>query len=293
MKIGIIGLANVGKSSLFQALTKKQVVISNYPFATIDPNVAVLPIADKRLTAVGRILNSAEIFPTTIEVIDIAGLIQGAHKGEGLGNQFLSHIRHVDALIHVVRTFSDENVTRNEGSIDPEKDIHAVCEELRLKDEEKNEKVLSIKSTLYVFNTSDKDDVTQQLLQHHSPSLAINIKQELEAATLSLEEQKEIGFESRLPELIMAVYRLLNLITFFTANKNEARAHALKDETTAYEAAGLVHSDFQEKFIRADVINWKTLVDAGSWVTAKQKGLVRSQSKEYLIRDGDMVEFKI
>lgn len=293
MKVGIIGLANVGKSSLFQALTKKQVVISNYPFATIDPNVAVLPITDERLVLVARVTNSAEIFPATIEVLDIAGLILGAHKGEGLGNQFLNYIRHVDMLLHVVRIFTDASIIRNEGPMNPQQDIEIVQEELRLKDEEKNESVLFTKPTLYVFNISDTDSASQQLLKQYTPSLSVNAKQELEATTLSPKEQEEIGFQSRIPELIAAIYHALNLITFFTANKNEARAHAVKKGTTAYAAAGLVHSDFQEKFIRADVIDWKALIDASSWQEAKQKGLVRSQSKEYIVKDGDVMEFKI
>lgn len=293
MKVGIIGLANVGKSSLFQVLTKKQVNISNYPFATIDPNVAVMSVKNDQLTQIAKIMRSAEIFPATIEITDIAGLIKGSHTGEGLGNQFLSYIRPMNLLLHVVRVFGDKQVIRNEGPINPGLDIKIIQEELRLKDEQKQEKILSTKPLVYVFNTSDKDDASQKLKEQFKPYIAINVKQELEAATLSSEEQNVLGFSPQIPRLIKLLYTSLNLITFFTANKNEARAHIVTRGITAQDAAAVVHSDFQEKFIRADTLNWRDLIKTGSLQTAKEKGLVRSQSKEYIIQDGDVIEFKI
>jgi GTP-binding protein YchF len=348
MKIGIVGLPNVGKSTLFKALTKKQVDISNYPFCTINPNVGVVEIPDERLDKLAQIYNSQKVVHAIIEFVDIAGLVKKAHQGEGLGNQFLSHIREVDAIIHLIRRFKDENITHVEGKIDPDSDKKTIETELamadiqslekilakldkkikandksalkqkiileniqndldkgkspdltNLKDEEKkfvkSLNLLSLKPELYIENIDEKD------LNNPKPSLpdSIPICAKLEAELTDLENGEakkyleELGIKkSGLSQLITRSYKLLDLITFFTLNPNEAHAWTITRGARAPQAAGKVHTDFEKGFIRAEVVNWQTLLDTGSETAAKEKGLIRTEGKEYVVQNGDVIYFR-
>jgi len=333
--IGIVGLPNVGKSTLFKALTKQSVDISNYPFCTINPNVGVVAVPDKRLDEIAKIIKPKKVTPTVIEFVDIAGLVKGAHQGEGLGNQFLSHIRQVDAICQVVRNFTNGKITHVEGEINPQRDIEIINTELTMKDLETvskrlgktkkqaqelealnqikqileqgklikdqkeiltNQKLiqelgfLTAKPTIYLFNTiSDKPPKSN----HHAISL--DLKTESDISELSSEEIEEIGFaSSKLDELIKASYQALNLITFYTiTGGQETRAWTLKKGYRAPQAGGVVHSDFEDNFIKAEVINWQKLVDSKTWQAAREKGFIRTEGKEYLVSDGDVIEFKI
>lgn len=333
--IGIVGLPNVGKSTLFKALTKQSVNISNYPFCTIDPNVGVVAVPDKRLNEIAGVIKPKKITPTVIEFVDIAGLVKGAHQGEGLGNQFLSHIRQVDAICQVVRNFTNEKITHVEGKIDPQRDIEIVNTELIMKDLEtvskrlkktkkqaqeleilnqikqileqgkliKDQKeilasqkliqelgFLTAKPTIYLFNTiGDKPP------NINSPTISLDLKTESDISELSSAEVEEIGFaSSKLDQLIKASYQALNLITFYTiTGGQETRAWTLKKGSRAPQAGGVVHSDFEDNFIKAEVINWQKLVDSKTWQMAREKGFIRTEGKEYLISDGDVIEFKI
>lgn len=337
-------MPNVGKSTLFQALTKKQVDTSNYPFATIDPNVGVVAVPDDRLEQLAHLNQSAKIMPTTIEFYDIAGLVKGASQGEGLGNKFLSHIREVDAICHVVRQFSDPNVVHVAGKIDPVSDQQTVLYELAMADLERVsraldasqgkartgdkeaarliealEKVkkaldqgepaltvpltqderlllqsfnlLTLKPILTVLNVDEKDN------EQTGNQLKISVKLESELAEFTPAEAKtylaELGWkESGLDRLIRASYDLLRLITFFTiTGAKETSAWTIPRGTKAPKAAGVIHTDFEKGFIRAEVINWKDLVDAGSETVAKAKGLMRMEGKEHVMQDGDVVVF--
>ena len=328
MKIGIVGLPNVGKSTLFQALTKKQVDTSNYPFATIDPNVGVVSVPDERLDKLGALSHSRKIVSAIVEFVDIAGLVKGAAEGEGLGNKFLTHIREVDAICHIVRAFENEKIIHVSGKPNPLSDIETIKTELALKDLEVVTKVkskisgeaktgkkeaiellgtlenfekipkeianqyqlLSFKPVLYVFNISSKNNL---LLPNLPNSVALDISQENDVSAMSEDEKKELGLESELPKLIRAAYELLGLITFFTTGEDETRAWTVLGGATAKRAGRAIHSDFEEKFIRADVIFWEKLLEAGSWSKARDLGLLRSEGKEYIVKDGDVVEFKI
>ncbi len=303
MKIGIVGLPNVGKSTLFQALTKKQVDTSNYPFATIDPNVGVVSVPDERLDKLAKLSKSKKIIPAIIEFVDIAGLVKGAAEGEGLGNKFLSHIREVDAICHIVRAFENENIVHISGKPDPLSDIETIKTELELKDletttkaKEKNPKeilksqLLAFKPVLYVLNISAKNNLPLPNLPN---AIALDISQENDVSAMSEEERKELGIESQLPKLIKAAYELLGLITFFTTGEDETRAWTIPLGSTAKRAGRAIHSDFEEKFIRADVIFWEKLMEAGSWAKAREFGWLRSEGKEYIVKDGDVIEFKI
>jgi hypothetical protein len=341
LKIGIIGLPNVGKSSLFKALTKKQVDISNYPFCTINPNVGIIQIADENLSRIAEIFKSKKATPAAIEFVDIAGLVKNAHKGEGLGNQFLHHIRETDAILEVVRAFQNESISHIEKTIDPLRDIEIVKTELILKDLETVEKnlvklkkeaktgdqkikekleimkslknslekhnslnsaskeefklareleLLSIKPILFAINGSN---LAPDLLKFADQRVLMDIKDELDLNEMSQEEKIELGFESKLNELIKKSCEMLNLITFYTANENEASARVIPKNSQITKAAALVHSDFEKKFIRADVINYKVLFEAGGWQEAREKGLIRSEGKNYLVQNGDIIEFKI
>jgi len=353
LKIGIVGLPNVGKSSLFQALTKKKVDTSNYPFATIDPNIGVVVVPDKRLNKLAELSHSAKIVPAIVEFVDVAGLVKGAADGEGLGNQFLSNIREVDVICHIVRAFENENIIHVSGKPNPENDYEIIRTELALKDLEtvtkasikaekdaksgkkeaveycqtlklleqilkteqssgktsdvrrtsdveeersniavaKNLGLLSFKPELVVFNTSVKMSNLQ--LPTANFSIMLDIAQELALSTMTPEEQKELRLASCLPELIRKAYELLGLITFFTTGEDESRAWTIPKDSTAKRAGRAVHSDFEEKFIRADVIFWEKLLEAGNWSKARDLGWLRSEGKEYLVRDGDVIEFKI
>lgn len=320
LSIGIIGLPNVGKSTLFKALTKKQVDISNYPFTTIDPNVGVVAVPDERLNLLAKKFNSKKTVPTAIEFIDIAGLVKGAAQGEGLGNQFLANIREVDAIAHVVRIFEDEKISHVHKKVDPLNDIEIIETELALSDlqskekrESKKEKnkdlpvldLLSDKKIVYVFNASEK-----QLLEGWSPSpeliekignnkyVVLSSKFELMISEAAKEELPLYLSELKLKEpglnrLIKESYNLLGLMTFFTTGEDETRAWTAKINTPIPEASRAIHTDFEKLFIRAEVINWKELLDIGSWSDARQTGKLKLVGRDYIVQEGDVVEIKI
>ncbi len=345
--IGIIGLPNVGKSTLFKALTQQEVDISNYPFCTIDPNVGVVRVPDERLQKIIEIIKPQKVTPTIIEFVDIAGLVKGAHKGEGLGNQFLAHIREVDAILHIIRTFSDKDIKHVEEGVDPQRDIGIVNTELIMKDletidkhikkiekdveskdkdrikefeilqkirkainegnavsavnpSEKEREVikhlnfLTIKPVIYILNTKEDDDSFGVRKSLPENTLPIDLKIELECTELSKKELKELNLKSRLDVLIKTCYKILNLVTFYTIKGGEeTRAWTVEQGVKAPEAGRIVHSDFQEKFIRAEVVNYKDLLGVGSWAEARAEGLIRTEGKDYSVKDGDIIEFKI
>ncbi len=340
MKIGIVGLPNVGKSTLFQALTKKEVDRSNYPFATIDPNVGVVEVPDERLGILAKLSNSKKIVPTIVEFVDIAGLVKGAAEGEGLGNKFLSHIKEVDAIVEVVRAFEDPQITHVEGTPNPKRDIEILETELLLKDLETAEKalprfekeaktgdkkaqgkfeilkkiitelksgaraskikegdeiftelgLLSSKPVLYCFNVRGGEEKLREL---KPDAVILNLKDELEASSLSEEEKKELGIRSGLPELIGTAYRILGLITFLTTGEDETRAWTVPEGSSAPRAGRAIHGDFEKKFIRAEVIAFEKLIEAGSLAKARELGQIRTEGKNYVVREGDVIEFKI
>ncbi|MBU1202525.1 redox-regulated ATPase YchF [Patescibacteria group bacterium] len=346
--LGIVGLPNVGKSTLFQALTRNKVEASNYPFCTIDPNVGVVAVPDERLEKLALMSKSAKIIPTTIEFVDIAGLVKGASEGEGLGNKFLAHIREVDAIVQVVRRFEDKNVTHVHGNIDPEYDKQIINLELILADldtvtktydkvvskikgphdkqldaekivlervkevlennqlantlefkpEEKKllrgYNLLTTKPIIYLYNIDEVDLSADLGLPENTIPICAKIEAELAdlEANEAKEYLKELGIaKSGLDNLITASYKLLNLITFITTGPEETRAWTVEDGAKAPQAAGVIHTDFAKGFIRAEVINWQTLLDDGGWNQAKEKGHMRMEGKEYIIKDGDTVHF--
>ena len=290
ISIGIIGLPNVGKSTLFQALTKKQVDIANYPFTTIDRNVGVVAMPDERLDEVARVMGSKEIHPAVFEFVDIAGLVKGAHQGAGLGNQFLAHIREVDAVIHLVRVFKDEDVIHFDGStslttggaLDPMRDIDTILEELKMKDEisKESENLLSTKPQIIILNghSDNSIELSDKIRSLNYPHLSVDL-----AEGISGHDLKNIFHD---------FLKLLDLITFFTANQNEARSWFVREGTKAPQAAGIVHTDFEEKFIKAEAIGCAQLLAVGNWQLAKQQGLIRLEGKDYEVQEGDVVEIK-
>src|SRR3990167_339911 len=297
LKIGIVGLPNVGKSTLFQALTKKEVDRSNYPFATIDPNIGVVEVPDPRLKKLAEISYSKKVVPAVVEFVDIAGLVKGASQGEGLGNKFLTHIREVDAILEVVRVFEDDGVIHVAGKPNPVSDIETIQIELELKDLETKEKakdplrsrkseaspsqlqLLSQKPVLYVFNIAEKNNLEVPKMPN---SLMLDIKKEFEISELEEKDREELEVESRLPELIRKAYEFLGLITFFTTGEDESRAWTIPENSKAPRAGRAIHSDFEEKFI-----------EAGSMAKARELGLLRTEGREYVVKDGDIIEFKI
>ena len=307
LRVGIIGLPNVGKSTLFNALLKKRVALSaNYPFATVEPNVGVVAVPDERLQKLAELVKNEEhmdglppIVPAVVEFVDIAGLVKGASTGAGLGNQFLSHIREVDAIIHVLRDFEDPNVVRAGGSINPKEDKELIETELALADIDKVDK-LSAKPILYVYNVSEEafNQLSYDRSTIETNKLMISAKLEEELVDLPEEERSEylrsVGIEQTgLERLIKAAYKLLNLLSFLTAGKKEVRAWTIKAGTKAPEAAGVIHTDFEKGFIRAQVIEYEKLIEAGSYGAAKTKGWIRTEGKDYEVEDGDVVEFLV
>lgn len=270
LSIGIVGLPNVGKSTLFNALTKQSVPAENYPFCTIDPSVGIVPVPDERLDKLAKLSKSKKVIPAVVEFVDIAGLVKGASEGAGLGNKFLSHIREVDAIIEVVRIFEDKDIIHVHEKVDPLFDIEIINLELKAAGIDK--------PILYVQNFSEAAPKVRPL--------------ELESKVGPLIEVDPV-FGTGLDKLIIEAYKLLDLITFFTTGEKESRAWTTRRGATAPFAAKSIHTDFMEKFIRAEVIHWDKLLEAGSYAAARAKGWVRIEGKEYIVQDGDVVEFLI
>lgn len=360
MKLGVVGLPNVGKSTLFNAITQAGAESANYPFCTIEPNVGVVAVPDERLDKLSALYNSKKNTPTALEFVDIAGLVKGASKGEGLGNKFLSHIREVDAIVHVVRCFDDINIIHVEENINPLRDIETIEFELifsdmdavsrrsakarntakggdrkylaeadfldsvnaklesgipiRLMKVSEEEKamlddmfLLTAKPVIYCANIGEDDiakpdndyvkSVKEYAHKQGAGVVALCAKIEEELTTLDKDEkqmfQQELGIDqSGLDKLVSACYELLGLISYLTAGEKETRAWTIVRGTKAPQAAGKIHSDFEKGFIRAEIVDWKTLLECGSYVAAKEKGKVRSEGKDYVIKDGDVVLFR-
>ena len=362
MKLGIVGLPNVGKSTLFNSLTKAGAESANYPFCTIDPNVGVVTVPDERLNLLGDFYKSKKVTPAVIEFVDIAGLVKGASKGEGLGNQFLANIREVDAIVHVVRCFEDGNVVHVDGSIDPLRDIETINLELIFSDIEILERriakvtktarmdkdaakeldflqkvkkhledgkmaitmelenedeegfmgtynLLTWKPVIYAANVAEDDladdgenntyvqSVREYAKEQNSEIFVICAQIEQEIAELDEDEKKmfleDLGLtESGLEKLVKASYHLLGLMSFLTAGEDETRAWTIKIGTKAPQAAGKIHTDFERGFIKAEVVNYRDLLDCGSYAGAREKGLVRMEGKEYVVQDGDVILFR-
>lgn len=337
LKIGIVGLPNVGKSTLFNALTNAGALAANYPFATIEPNIGIVPVPDERLKELAKIYQTEKIVPATVEFVDIAGLVAGASKGEGLGNKFLAHIRECQIICHVVRVFQDKDVVsyeetksntaatsdnsiiaQNIQKVNPKHDIDIINTELELADLETKTKIaakrkkdpndenipfLTDKPVIYMFNVDEKS-LTDQNLQKElrdlvAPSQAVfvNAKLEEEMSGMTEAEKKEFlasyGVENdALAELVQAAYKALGLQSFLTAGKKEVRAWTIKQGATAPEAAGTIHSDFERGFIAANICNYDDLIRLGSEKAVKEAGLLRTEGKTYVMKDGDVVEFR-
>ena len=362
MKLGIVGLPNVGKSTLFNSLTKAGAESANYPFCTIDPNVGIVTVPDERLKQLGELYHSKKVTPAVIEFVDIAGLVKGASKGEGLGNQFLSNIREVDAVVHVVRCFEDANVVHVDGSVNPMRDIETINLELIFSDIEilerryakavkgaRNDKslakevalierlkahlednklaksfepadedeeallisynLLTYKPVIFAANVSEEDladdaasnayvqEVREFAKENDSEVFVICAQIEQEIAELDEDEKQEfledLGLkESGLEKLIKASYSLLGLISYLTSGEDETRAWTIRKGTKAPQAAGKIHTDFERGFIRAEVVNYQDLLDCKTYAAAKEKGLVRLEGKEYIVKDGDVILFR-
>ena len=322
-----MGLPNVGKSTLFNALTKKCVPAENYPFCTIEPSVGVVPVPDPRLAKLSEFSKSGKTIPAAVYFVDIAGLVAGAAEGQGLGNKFLSHIREVDAIAHIVRVFQDPSIIHVANKVEPLEDIGVINLELVLSDMEVVTKRLA--SLQKETKRGDKESVAEEIilkkiekvLEGGKMATETNLNEEEKFKIKSLNlltlkpmlyvlnvseaseniEFKAPGmivkidpvFERGFDDLIKKSYELLGLETFFTTGVDETRAWTIKKGSTAPEAGAAIHTDFRDKFIRAEVINWQDLLDSGSYATARAKGLVRTEGKDYIVKDGDVIEFKI
>ncbi len=292
LEIGIVGLPNAGKSTLFNSLLKRQIAqVAEYPFTTIEPNTGVVEAPDPRLKKLGELIKPLKVVPAAVKFIDIAGLVKNAHKGEGLGNQFLGHIRDVSAILHLVRDFENEKVSHVLNSSDPLRDVQIVEDELKMADIKK--------PTLCVLNVSEKDLSSSTIKIGNIEFIPICAKLEMELSQLSEDEQKEylnqFGLkESGLDRVIKTCYKLLNLITFFTIKGGkQVQAWPIEKDKTAIDAAGEVHSDFAKNFIKAEVVDFDDLIESGSWTRASENGKIRTEGKDYIVKDGDIIEFKI
>lgn len=348
LKIGIVGLPNVGKSTLFKALTKNPVDINNYPFCTIEPNVGIVKVPDVRLKKLAEMSHSAKIISAVIEFVDIAGLVKGASTGEGLGNKFLANIREVDAIAQVVRVFKNDKITHVHNEINPEDDIETINTELILADLETIKKVqlrlekdargnvkgapeqlaivkkikdnldagklanetvldvtdentkiivrelslLTMKPFIYVYNVSDLNEKLSTNLESKN-HVKLDIKIEEELLEMSPEEAQELEVKSNIDDLALKAYEILGLITFLTTGEDETRAWTIKKNSTAPIAGTAIHNDFKEKFVRAEVIQWDELLKIGSWSKAREIGKLRTEGRDYIVQDGDVIEFKI
>ncbi len=345
LKIGIVGFPNVGKSTLFKALTRQKVDISNYPFCTIDPNIGIVKVPDERLDKLAAAFPKPKIIPAAVEFVDIAGLVKGASQGEGLGNKFLAHIREVDAILEVVRFFEKEEVVHISNRIDPQEDIEIIKTELILadletvnnrleklnKDAKSQDKavlreitvvkkaketleqgkfanegdfdqhqqaivktlfLLTYKPILYLYNYSAVAPKLSPDLEQKE-HLFLDIKMEEELSEMEEGDIKEMGMDARIGQLIEKSFQMLGLIVFFTMNENEIRAWEVKKAVVAPQAGGVIHSDFEEKFIKAEAIQWDKLIEAGSWHKAREHGFLKTAGKDYVVKDGDVIYFLI